>query len=27
VIETGGKHRFKTFKGIWDKVLEREMIK
>lgn len=26
VIETGGKHRFKTFKGIWDKVLEREFI-
>lgn len=27
VIETGGKHRFKTFKGIWDKVLERGFIK
>ena len=27
VIETGGKHRFKTFKGIWDKVLERQLIR
>lgn len=27
VIETGGKHRLKTFKGIWDMVLERQLIK